>query len=103
MTHKICDSCETVSHCRAFGCVPLQPAQRQETCPTCGQYEPRTGTCGTSPNDERALCNRNAPQPAQRKPLMDDEIELLAKTLEARGDTLRQFARAIEAAHGIKS
>ena len=25
--YEICDSCETVQHCRAFGCVPLQPQQ----------------------------------------------------------------------------
>ena len=24
MTHKICDSCETVAHCSNHGCVPLQ-------------------------------------------------------------------------------
>ena len=40
--------------------------------------------------------------PAQRKPLTDEDIEALAKAIEARGDTLRQFARAIEAAHNIK-
>jgi|GEM_PF-4383041 len=47
---------------------PAAPVQ-QEACPTCGEYEPRTGTCGTSPNDKRALCNRNAPQPAQQEPV----------------------------------
>ena len=45
---------------------PAAPVQ-QEVCPTCGEYEPRTGNCGTSPNDKRALCNRNAPQPAQQQ------------------------------------
>lgn len=23
MTHKICDQCETVAHCSAFGCIPI--------------------------------------------------------------------------------
>ena len=51
--------------------VPMaeQPAQQQKACPTCGEYEPRTGTCGTSQNDKRALCNRNASQPAQQEPV----------------------------------
>lgn len=25
MSHTICDSCETVAHCRKHGCIPLQP------------------------------------------------------------------------------
>lgn len=25
MNHPICDSCETVNHCRQHGCIPLQP------------------------------------------------------------------------------
>ena len=28
-------------------------------CPTCGEAEPFTGTCGTSPKDAKALCNRS--------------------------------------------
>lgn len=41
-------------------------------------------------------------QPTQQ-PLTDEQIKALASALEAKGDTLRQFARAIEAAHGITS
>ena len=34
-----------------------------EACPTCGETEPYTGSCGTSNNDTKALCK----QPAQAK------------------------------------
>ena len=33
-------------------------------CPTCGESEPRTGACGTSDDDTRALCKRTRPAPA---------------------------------------
>ena len=53
-----------------------RPAQQEPVaCPTCGEYEPRTGTCGTSPNDKRALCNRNAPQPAQQEPVAKHYVD----------------------------
>ena len=26
--YEICDSCETVQHCRAFGCVPIKPTAK---------------------------------------------------------------------------
>lgn len=44
-------------------CYALQArAQVQgEACPTCGETEPYTGSCGTSNNDTKALCK----QPAQ--------------------------------------
>lgn len=29
-----------------------------EHCPTCGETEPHTGTCGTSDSDTKALCKR---------------------------------------------
>lgn len=38
-----------------------------------------------------------------QQPLTDEQIKALASALEAKGDTLRQFARAVEAAHGITS
>ena len=40
--------------------------------------------------------------PAQRKPLTDDEIESINVRLAGKRDLSRLFARAIEAAHGIK-
>jgi hypothetical protein len=40
-------------------------------------------------------------QPAQRQPLTDEQISEIASALEQQGNTMRQFARAIEAAHGI--
>lgn len=33
MTHKICDACETVSHCSRHGCIPLEPVLRRQTTP----------------------------------------------------------------------
>ncbi len=40
--------------------------------------------------------------PPQRKPLTDDEIESINVRLAGKRDLARLFARAIEAAHGIK-
>jgi hypothetical protein len=37
-----------------------------------------------------------------RKPLTDEQITEICCTLEQQGNTMRQFARVIEAAHGIK-
>ena len=51
---------------------------------------------------EETVAIYTAPPAAQpAKPLTDEQIEALAKALEAQGNTLWQFARAIEAAHGI--
>ncbi len=47
-------------------------------------------------------CIYPAPQPAQRKPLTDEEIQTIAfEAVKYNWDWLR-FARAIEAAHNIK-
>lgn len=35
-----------------------QTEQMRELCPTCGEIEPRTGNCGTSDNDNVALCKK---------------------------------------------
>ena len=40
--------------------------------------------------------------PPQRKPLTDEEIEQINASLNGKRDLSRIFARAIEAAHGIK-
>jgi len=40
--------------------------------------------------------------PPQRKPLTDEEIGAIMEDLNAYGTRLYTFARAIEAAHGIK-
>ena len=32
--YEICDACETVQHCRAFGCVPIKPTAKTATNPT---------------------------------------------------------------------
>ena len=50
------------------------------------------------------VARRYAPQPAQRKPLTDEEIETVWRSVQANDfhDCVKPFARAIEAAHGIK-
>ena len=44
------------------------------------------------------------PQPAQRQPLTDEEVETVWRSVQANDfhDCVKPFARAIEAAHGIK-
>jgi hypothetical protein len=71
MKHEICDACETVSHCSAFGCIPLHPPAQKEPsewqkveCPICGDMAIAT----------------DIPAP-QRKPLTDEQfLELLLRT-----------------------
>ena len=43
-----------------------------------------------------------APHPPQRKPLSEEEIGAILEDVNAYGTRLYTFARAIEAAHGIK-
>ena len=50
-------------------------------------------------------CTKLYTTPPQRKPLTDDEISKIRKELSDRGqqfDSINDFVRAIEAAHGIK-
>lgn len=47
-----------------------QPPQ-DERCPTCGENEPHTGTCGTSDDDTRAFCKR---RPVALSTLTDEQI-----------------------------
>ena len=49
----------------------------------------------------RRACSIATPPAAQRQPLTDEQISEIASSLEQQGNTMRQFARAIEAAHGI--
>ena len=46
-----------------------------EACPTCGETEPYTGSCGTSNNDTKALCKQ--PPQATQAEVTDAEIEAL--------------------------
>ena len=62
---KGCDACSRVVFgekeglIEAWNCRATQPAASEaETCPTCGENEPFTGSCGTSKDDNRALCRR---------------------------------------------
>ena len=56
---------------------------------------------GPGPHEVHSL---PAPQPAQRKPLTDEEIETVWRSVQANDfhDCVKPFARAVEAAHGIK-
>lgn len=61
--------------------------------PVKGDYEARTG---------RALIALYTSPPPQRKQLTDEEIGVLYNTHLRNGGPIQRFARAIEAAHGIK-
>ena len=52
--------------------------------------------------EARLTAALNTSPPAQRKPLTDEEIESINVRLAGNRDLARLFARAIEAAHGIK-
>lgn len=52
------DKCDRVIWRNNYYSLPIK--QAGERCPTCGEDEPHTGTCGTSDNDTRALCKRKA-------------------------------------------
>ena len=59
------------------------------------------------PDDVKAACEveylrRLYTTPPQRKPLTDEEIGAILEGVNAYGTRLYTFARAIEAAHGIK-
>ena len=69
-----------------------------EVCPTCGETEPYTGSCGTSNNDTKALCKK--PAQATQAEVTDEQINAVA--LEQWGPHTggplaahRAFARAI--------
>ena len=50
------------------------------------------------------VARRDAPLPSQRKPLTDEEIETVWRSVQANDfhDCVKPFARAIEAKHNIK-
>jgi hypothetical protein len=80
-----------------------QPAQPQQEPVACG-YDETTGNCTNSP------CCYTSPPPAatqhERKPLTDEEINQIADEFIVNyripAGSHYDFARAIEAAHGIK-
>jgi nitroreductase len=73
-------------------------------------YEKNGVTCQTYRHKVEQSCSEcnvqmNYTTPPQRKPLTDEEIAEFAQRMEASDPTdsfWREFARAIEAAHGIK-
>lgn len=91
-----------------------QPAAGEpETCPTCGENEPFTGSCGTSKNDNRALCRRAAPPAAAHGALpslagicrVDDHphgVLLILRSSPTEDDlrAIQQALRGDAAAHG---
>ena len=65
----------------------------REVCGICWcPYDEYTGECACVPEPNALL---------PRKPLSEEEISEIASRLEQQGNTMRQFARAIERAHGI--
>ena len=90
----------------------------QEPVPCCGKYETCTQACTprgrflgkrealAQPEQEPvAWCSQfehSCVQPPRRKPLTDEQIESLLMNWPEDGIAFFEFARAIEAAHGIK-
>lgn len=60
----------------------LKQGHTRELCPTCGEDEPFTGSCGTSYNDTKALCKRAAlphAHSSELKPYQQRTINILEK------------------------
>ena len=113
-----CLRCNTPKKCALHGCSPLtwpaeQPAQQEPFALLVrkhswnkGQYEcapPNAPEYGRQWADERVWVYKS-PQPAQ--PLTDEQLQEIEAAVWGaaflRPHSARQFARAIEAAHGIK-
>jgi IS4 transposase len=60
------------------------------------------GYCGSPAGCEASMCCRADTTPQQRKPLTDEQIGDIAALYYPRWQGHEGFARAIEAAHGIK-
>lgn len=76
-----------------------ETAQQQEPVKACV-----TGQCPCKSECDSAQCCLYTSPPAQRKPLTDEQIEKVWRRVQANDfhDCVPPFARAIEAAHGIK-
>jgi hypothetical protein len=103
----ICNECETVAHCMKHGCIPKQPAPVQE--PALWLIN---GVVQASdiPTDYTGCFYTTPPAAQPAVPLTDKQIQHLVDTHVGgpnpsypldNSDWLN-FARAIEAAHGIK-
>ena len=77
-----------------------QPEQEPVAIPDCGEAGHADGACGN--RECLPSFNRNT-TPPQRKPLTDEEIETYRYMIDWTAHwSYINFARAIEAAHGIK-
>jgi hypothetical protein len=66
------------------------------------QGEAMTTRIVTDANGRKHITNEPLLHPPQRKPLSEEEIGAILEDVNAYGTRLYTFARAIEAAHGIK-
>jgi hypothetical protein len=94
-------------HKQAITAIKEALAQPEQE-PVAWIYESVCGNDFSTCNDPPSYAKNIRPlytTPLQRKPLTDDEIAEFAERMEASDPTdsfWREFARAIEAAHGIK-
>ena len=99
--YAIDSGAEGMGHCPKGRCV----MEKQVGIPVEYQYHYPDGHWRCSNGESINGMKPDASRPLYAKPysmpLTDDEIEQLAKQLERQGNTLRQFARAIEKAHGV--
>jgi hypothetical protein len=86
--------------CGGSGVYPKEPEQEPVAIPDCGEAGHADGACGN--RECLPSFNRNT-TPPQRKPLTDEEIETYRYMIDWTAHwSYINFARAIEAAHGIK-
>jgi hypothetical protein len=76
-----------------------QPQQSTPVpCPTCGETEPFTGTCGAAKNDKLALCRQQStPVQIPNFQITEDHIELLATMLHFVPSNERQLQTDLNA------
>lgn len=106
MTNMICDECETVAHCMKNGCVPKTNVQQE---PVAWMQDSIELYVQDHPSEYYTIPLYTSPPTlslAQRKPLTDEQLQEIEAAVWGaaflRPQSARQFARAIEAAHGIK-
>lgn len=110
--NKICDECETVAHCTKHGCIPKVSVNEAMKLALEALQEVYWSS-RSAKHDEAITALREAltEQPAQRKPLPEDQLlGIWNKAItqdNGRGSHLSNqpfvhIARAFEAAHGIK-
>lgn len=97
--YEICDSCETVQHCRAFGCVPLQPQQEPVAIVAVdGIGQIQVGWLKKPQHNDKLYTQ----PPAQRQPLTEREINDICPQFE---DPMRRemWITGFKVAHNIRN